>query len=109
MDKKVVVKVPAGKLLKLFVSVENNAIQKLQITGDFFAYPEEAIQQLEQRLLNHKLDQAQLAQTIHNFVVAQDVRFFGITEEALVGAIMQCVVDDGTSDEKNDEKNGALQ
>jgi hypothetical protein len=89
MQKKIIVKVPDGKLLKLFLAVENNIIEEIQITGDFFVYPEEAIMQLEQRLCKHIVNKEQLHETIHHFVVEKGIAFFGITEDALVEAIMQ--------------------
>jgi lipoate---protein ligase len=94
MDKKVVVKVPAGKLLKIFVSLENGVIQRIQITGDFFVYPEEAIIGLEHVLQGVSLQKDVLEQKIGAFVRMNNVQFFGITVEAIVGALLQCKVDD---------------
>ena len=91
MQKKIIVKIPNGKLLKLFLSVEDSIIQNIQITGDFFAYPEEAIVQLEQRLCQHTINKEQLHETIHSVVAEHNIEFFGITEDALVDAIMQVI------------------
>ena len=42
-------KVPQGKLLKISIEFDekNNVIRDIRITGDFFAYPEEAIELME--------------------------------------------------------------
>ncbi len=53
MQSKSVYKVPNGKLLKIFLDYDekSNLINELSITGDFFAYPEEAIELMENKLI----------------------------------------------------------
>jgi lipoate---protein ligase len=47
---KAVLKVPGGKLLKVTVEHEGEAIKKVKISGDFFIHPEEVLDRLEERL-----------------------------------------------------------
>jgi len=49
-------KVPNGKLLKVKIDIDDNKIKKIQILGDFFLYPEEAINKLEEELIGVKKD-----------------------------------------------------
>ena len=67
MNSKSVYKVPNGKLLKIFLEYNEqvNTIDKISITGDFFIYPEEAIEMMENELVNVTLDKEGLfAKTI---------------------------------------------
>jgi len=43
-------KIPGGKLLRIDLEMENNIIQDIKITGDFFIYPEEGILSIENSL-----------------------------------------------------------
>lgn len=43
-------KVQGGKLLRVKVDFDNEKISKVQITGDFFAYPENVIEKIENSL-----------------------------------------------------------
>ena len=55
MQSKSIYKVPNGKLLKIFLEFneKNNSIESIKITGDFFAYPEETIEIMENKLKNN--------------------------------------------------------
>jgi len=43
-------KVIGGKLIRISFLLEDNKISNMKITGDFFLYPEEGIEELERRL-----------------------------------------------------------
>jgi len=43
-------KVIGGKLIRISFLLEDNKIFNMKITGDFFLYPEEGIEELERRL-----------------------------------------------------------
>lgn len=45
-----VVKKPSGKLLKVEAVVENGVFKQVEFTGDFFAHPEERLEELESAL-----------------------------------------------------------
>lgn len=90
MKKNVQYKVPNGKLLKIKLCYDDNTkkIQTLSITGDFFAYPEEAIEQLETELQDINLDRLTLHKTIQEFIDTHQIQFIGIDAESLTKTIL---------------------
>jgi len=48
--------VKGGKLIKVALEVEGDVIKSAKICGDFFLYPEEAIEQIEQSLKGARLN-----------------------------------------------------
>jgi len=87
-------KVPKGKLLKIHLDYEEKAhiIQGIEITGDFFAYPEDSIEYLEKALLHTPLKEEVLRKTITEFVSSQGVEFIGLTAEDLTQGILRCIM-----------------
>ncbi|MEK6867631.1 MAG: hypothetical protein AABX98_02295 [Nanoarchaeota archaeon] len=90
MEKKVIHKVPNGKLLKVIADVDNGILVSVQITGDFFVYPEEELYHLEQLLRFQPLDKQLLLYMIESYLKQNNVQFYGITPDALSDALMQC-------------------
>lgn len=88
-----VYKVPAGKLLKIYADKDekNNTIEEITISGDFFAYPEESIQELERELTNISFEKQEIYQSISTFIEKNNVQFIGVDAESLTEAIMRCV------------------
>lgn len=80
-------KVPNGKLLKLFFTVENNLISQITISGDFFLYPEESITFLEQALLNQPLDEKILKDRLDETLEKNKIELFGLDSASIVHAI----------------------
>ena len=70
MQSKSVYKIPNGKLLKVFLDYDKkrNLINNICITGDFFAYPEEAIELVENKLKNTILERDLLHEKIQSIV-----------------------------------------
>jgi hypothetical protein len=93
MKSKSVYKVPNGKLLKVFLEYNENSksINSLCITGDFFAYPEEAIEIMENELKNMQLDRAQLLNKIQLIINENNIEFIGLNAEGLADGIMMCL------------------
>lgn len=85
-------KVPNGKLLKVFLEYDEHTevIKNIRITGDFFAYPEEAIEQLEKQLRDTPLDQKNLSIAISSFLEKHQVEFIGLNAEWLTKGILRC-------------------
>ena len=85
-------KVPQGKLLKISLEYDKkkNVITNIRITGDFFAYPEEAIELLEKKLQNTVLDQVVLLDTISSLIAKNHIQFIGVNAEGLTQGIMMC-------------------
>ena len=86
-------KVPKGKLLKIHLDYEEkaNILRGIEITGDFFAYPEDSIERLEKTLLNTPLREEALRKTITEFVSSHGVEFIGLTVEDLTQGILRCI------------------
>lgn len=87
-----VYKVPQGKLLKISLEYnkKNNVIKNIWITGDFFAYPEEAIELMETKLRNTILDQGQLLEKIRSIITEYHIQFIGVDAEGLTKGILMC-------------------
>ena len=87
-----VYKVPQGKLLKISVEFEekNSVIKDIRITGDFFAYPEEAIELMETKLKNTTLEREQLQQKISSIITKYHIQFIGLNAEGLTQGILMC-------------------
>jgi len=92
MQSKSVYKVPNGKLLKIFLDYneKNDSINTIRITGDFFAYPEEAIEIIENELKGEVLDKRKLAEKINKIVTKQGIKFVGLDAEGLAEGIVLC-------------------
>ena len=86
-------KVPQGKLLKISLDYDEakKVIRWVRITGDFFAYPEEALEQLEEKLRNTGLDPAVLQKQISSLIAEYHIQFIGVDAEGLAQGIMRCI------------------
>jgi hypothetical protein len=75
------------------VSLEYNEssmiISSITITGDFFLYPEEALDQLELNLIGAKLDRDVVKGTIEKSLNQSEA--FGFDSESLTDAILGCL------------------
>ena len=93
MKTKSVYKVPNGKLLKVFLDYnqEYNLIKSVNITGDFFAYPEEAIEVMEEQLKGIVLDRSCLLEKIQLIIKEHNIEFIGLNAEGLVDGILMCL------------------
>jgi len=92
MQSKSVYKVPNGKLLKIFLEYDekSNLINELSITGDFFAYPEEAIELMENKLKNTLLEREHLLKNIRSIIKKSNIQFIGLDAEGLTEGILMC-------------------
>ena len=93
MNAKSVYKVPNGKLLKIFIdfNVKKNTIKSINITGDFFAYPEESIELIEKNLKNVKLDRSILLDKINLIIKEYNIEFIGLNSEGIIEGILMCL------------------
>jgi hypothetical protein len=85
-------KVPNGKLLKIFLDYDekNFVIKKINIMGDFFAYPEESIELIENKLKNTKIEKKILYKKIYSIIKENKIEFIGLNEQAIIDGIMMC-------------------
>jgi hypothetical protein len=86
-----VYKIPNGKLVKVLIEYNNNILSTVKITGDFFAYPEEAIEIIEDELRKTNLDKSLLQKKIQTIIEKNDFEFIGINAEGLAEGIMRCI------------------
>jgi lipoate-protein ligase A len=93
MISKSVYKVPDGKLLKIFIDYDeqNRLIKKINITGDFFAYPEESIECIEKELINTSPKKDILLSKINSIIEKNNIEFIGLNSEGLVEGILRCL------------------
>jgi len=92
MQSQSIYKVPQGKLLKISVEYDEkkNVIRDIRITGDFFAYPEEAIELMEKKLRNTVIEREQLQEKIQSIIAEYHIQFIGVDPEGLTQGILMC-------------------
>lgn len=87
-------KVPNGKLLKIFITLEEDApsgvqiIQDIKITGDFFMHPEEKIVLLENVLKGEPWDGPNLTEKLNELISREKIELFGVDAESIVATIL---------------------
>lgn len=74
-------KVPGGKLLRAASTVRHGRLEEIKITGDFFMHPEEALEELEERLKGIQADEEAIRKTVE--------KFFKIVAPIVLGASPQ--------------------
>ncbi len=77
-------KTPGGKLVVVDCAVREGRLADVEVTGDFFLYPEEALDTITRILtgLATSLPADEIAALIHANV-GDDVTFFGFSPEAI--------------------------
>jgi hypothetical protein len=93
MNSKSVYKVPNGKLLKITLeyNVNTKNIENIRITGDFFAYPEEAIDIIEEKLKKSQIEKNILLKKIQSIIDYHNIEFIGLNAEGLTKGILMCL------------------
>ena len=92
MRTKSVYKIPKGKLLKISLDYnkKTNIINDLNISGDFFAYPEESIELIENELKNTVMENDIIFKKIESIVNNYKIQFIGLDLEGITKGIMMC-------------------
>lgn len=83
-------KVKKGKLLKCTLTLKNKKISHIKITGDFFMYPEEKIEELEKMLIEKEIKEESIKKAIDTFF-SGDVTTFGASKEDFFEVIMLAI------------------
>ncbi len=73
----------AGKLIRIRAEFQGDKIRKIRITGDFFLYPEEAIEKIENSL--RELSIRDVKDKLED--IMKDMEYEGISPESLANAI----------------------
>jgi len=78
------------KLVRIMLEYDEieNTISRITISGDFFLYPEEALETLEADLVGKKLERETLEQEIDNCL--KDIEVYGFNATSLAEAIVGC-------------------
>lgn len=78
------------KLIRVMLEYDEteNTLNWITIAGDFFLYPEEALDTLEAGLIGTKLDRESLKQEIDNCLKNSEV--YGFDSTSLTEAILGC-------------------
>ncbi len=84
---------PGGKLLSIKLSY-GSKIEKIQILGDFFLYPENKITEIEKALLDTPITESEddVAARVKKAVNDNNIELVGITPEAIASVIKMAVV-----------------
>jgi hypothetical protein len=92
MQSHAVYKVPQGKLLKVSLEYneQKNTITEVKIIEDFFAYPEEAVEVLEKKLVHTVLEREPLLNTIRTIIEEYHIEFIGLDVDGLIHGILMC-------------------
>lgn len=81
-------KAPKG-IIKVELSLAGDTISKISISGDFFMYPEDALEQLEKALFGTKVDFDSLISAVKSFYKATGACTPMLEPEHWVEAIMK--------------------
>jgi lipoate-protein ligase A len=78
------------KLIRIILDYDEteNTINSITISGDFFVYPEEALEALEAHLIGTKLERDTLEQDIDKYL--KNCKVYGFDSISLTEAILGC-------------------
>lgn len=85
-------KVPGGKLVEVKLKY-NESIESIQILGDFFLYPEDALNDIEKSLLDLNIGESEdkIAKLVDELAKRKSITMIGITPSAIAKAIKMAV------------------
>ena len=69
-------KVEGGKLVAVDVATADGRVEDIEISGDFFAHPEESIHAVEDELVGTSVDAVEA--TVQTVLAAEDAELVGI-------------------------------
>lgn len=86
-------KIPGGKLLRIKAEARDGKIVSVNITGDFFLYPEEKIALLENYLtgLPVPFDKEEMTEKVQHLIEKENIELVGITAEAIIAVLQETV------------------
>jgi len=79
-------KVKGGKLIKVALEVEGEIIKNAKIYGDFFLYPEDAIEYIEQSLKGARLN-SEFEQILAEAVKRSGAQLLGFSADDIAAAV----------------------
>ena len=87
-------KVCGGKMIRARANISNKRLSSVLITGDFFAYPEIIIEEVEKVLEGHEMNFAKIRKTVENTVKSKGATLIGINEENIAEVIIKAAEDE---------------
>ncbi len=87
MERSVVRKGKGGKLVKVTVVSEGGRIAAVSITGDFFAHPEEGLEQVERELIGAAI--SEVRGTVES--ATGGVTLVGLKSEDIIEMVEECL------------------
>ncbi len=92
MEKIVTEKIHGGKLVRIKINFEKN-IENIKITGDFFLYPEESIEKIENSLIGIDKNSSEeiITNKIKKIVKENNIELIGIDEESISKLIIKSI------------------
>ena len=87
-----VYKIPNGKLMKISLDYDkkSNKIIKLKITGDFFVYPEEGIEIIENEMEKTIIDKDIIYNKMEKIISNNFIQLIGLNSEGITKGIIMC-------------------
>ncbi len=79
-------KVKGGKLIKCTLELHEGKIKNIKITGDFFMYPEDAIEKLENALQGIHFDEEEISRKVKEAL--KGVELIGVAMDNFVDVIL---------------------
>lgn len=85
-------KVPEGKLVEIRLDYDD-VIEKAEMLGDFFLYPEESISKIESGMVGMKTATSEkaISEKIRAIADSNGIEMIGITPEAIARAVKMAV------------------
>jgi len=84
-------KVKGGKLIKCRIDLHEGRIKNIKITGDFFMYPEDAIEKMEEALKGVEFEKKEIRNAIENSL--KDVELIGVSIDDFVTVMMNAATE----------------
>jgi lipoate-protein ligase A len=87
IKKSYITRIPGGKTLKIDISIRDNIVEDIIISGDFFAYPEEMVDELESAIRGHKLsDIIDIVESYRDRIV-----FLGVSIDDIINVLRKII------------------
>jgi len=81
-------KAPKG-VIKVELELSGDVISLISLSGDFFMYPEDALEELERTLMGVRIDRGSLLEAVRRFYDSMGVRTPMVEPEHWVEAILR--------------------
>lgn len=77
-----------GGLIRVTLEIENDIINDVLLSGDFWLFPTNKLYEMEQKLIGVKIDQAELSEILNSFFEENQIQSPGTTAQDFVKTIM---------------------